>query len=81
MFQYCAQSVFKSLNMKYRAIIFSLFRKAVLVVPLTLLLPRIGGLGAKGVYMAEPISNALGGMASFTTMMLTVYLKLGKEEV
>ena len=80
-FQYCAQSVFKSLNMKYRAIFFSLFRKAVLVVPLTLLLPRIGGLGARGVYMAEPISNALGGMASFTTMMLTVYLKLGKEEV
>lgn len=80
-FQYCAQSVFKSLNMKYRAIFFSLFRKVVLVVPLTLILPRIGGLGAKGVYMAEPISNALGGMASFTTMMLTVYLRLGKEEV
>ena len=80
-FQYCAQSVFKSLNMKYRAIFFSLFRKVVLVVPLTLILPRIGGLGARGVYMAEPISNALGGMASFTTMMLTVYLRLGKEEV
>ena len=80
-FQYCAQSVFKSLNMKYRAIFFSLFRKVVLVVPLTLILPRIGGLGAKGVYMAEPISNALGGMASFTTMMFTVYLRLGNEEV
>lgn len=75
-FQYCAQSVFKSLNMKYRAIFFSLFRKVVLVAPLSLTLPYIGGLGEKGVFMAEPISNVLGGLASFITMYLTVYRPL-----
>ena len=30
--------------------------------------------------MAEPISNVIGGMASFTTMMLTIYFRLGKDE-
>ncbi|MDQ0152177.1 putative MATE family efflux protein [Moryella indoligenes] len=80
-FQFGAQSVFKSLNMKYRAIFFSLFRKIVLVLPLSLLLPYVGGLGSAGVYMAEPVSNVLGGLASFTTMMLTVYLKPDREGI
>ena len=80
-FQFGAQSVFKSLNMRYRAIFFSLFRKIVLVLPLSLLLPYVGGLGTAGVYMAEPVSNVLGGLASFTTMMLTVYLKPDREGI
>ena len=54
-------------------------RKAVIVVPLTLLLPRLG-LGASGVFLAEPISNAVGGLACFITMYLTVYKKLGKTQ-
>ncbi len=79
-FQTVAQNTFKSLGKKRRAIFFSLFRKVILVVPLTLLLPHIAGLGVRGVYMAEPVSNVVGGTASFTTMMLTVYLRLGKDE-
>ena len=46
----------------------------------TLLLPHLG-LGVKGVFLAEPISNALGGLACFITMYHTVYKKLGKEEI
>ena len=38
------------------------------------------GLIVDGVFIAEPISNAVGGIASFTTMMLTVWRKLGKME-
>ena len=79
-FQTVAQNVFKALGKKRRAIFFSLFRKVIMVVPLTLILPHIAGLGVKGVYMAEPISNVIGGMASFTTMMLTIYFRLGKDE-
>ena len=76
-FQFAGQTAFTALGFARHAIFFSLLRKAVIVVPLTLLLPRMG-LGVNGVYLAEPISNAIGGLACFTTMMCTVYRKLGK---
>ncbi len=77
-FQHAGQSAFQAVGDARHAIFFSLLRKAIIVVPLTLLLPRIG-LGVSGVFWAEPISNVLGGTASFVTMYLTVYRKLGKE--
>ncbi len=76
--QFTAQSSFTALGYSKQAIFFSLFRKCLIVVPLTLLLPRLG-MGVNGVFAAEPISNAIGGIASFSTMWLTVYRKLGKE--
>ncbi|MDE5597634.1 MAG: polysaccharide biosynthesis C-terminal domain-containing protein, partial [Lachnospiraceae bacterium] len=63
--QYSGQTVFKSLNKKKQAIFFSLLRKVVIVVPLTFILPYLGNLGARGVFIAEPISNILGGSACF----------------
>lgn len=77
-FQFIGQTTFQALGFAKQAIFFSLLRKAVIVVPLTLLLPRLG-LGVNGVFLAEPISNAIGGLACFTTMMLTVYRKLGAD--
>ncbi len=76
--QYSGQTVFKSLNKKGKAIFFSLFRKVILVVPLTYLLPGLWNLGTDGVFMAEPISNVLGGLACFTTMLLTVVPELNR---
>ncbi len=74
-FQFAGQSTFQALGDAKHAIFFSLLRKAIIVVPLTLLLPRMG-LGVSGVFMAEPISNALGGLACYITMRMTVYRKL-----
>ena len=74
-FQYCGQTVFKSLNKKRQAIFFSLLRKVVIVVPLTFMLPYLG-FGTMGVFMAEPISNFVGGTICFITMLITVYRKL-----
>lgn len=74
-FQYCGQTVFKSLNKKKQAIFFSLLRKVVIVVPLTFILPHLG-FKAMGVFMAEPISNFVGGSICFITMLVTVYCKL-----
>lgn len=71
--QYSGQTVFKALGMKKHAIFFSLFRKVVMVVPLTYLLPRFFGLGVNGVFAAEPVSNFIGGLACFTVMLLTVF--------
>ena len=71
-FQYCGQTVFKALGKKKQAIFFSLLRKAVLVIPLTYLLPYAFGFGTDGVFLAEPVSNVIGGLACFTTMVMTM---------
>ncbi|MGI5973779.1 MAG: MATE family efflux transporter [Oscillospiraceae bacterium] len=77
-FQFIGQSVSVALNRSKSAVFFSLFRKAFIVAPLTLLLPALGW-GVDGVFWAEPISNVVGGLACFITMWLTVYLPLGHK--
>ncbi|MCQ2517041.1 MAG: MATE family efflux transporter [Saccharofermentans sp.] len=77
-FQHSGQSTFMALKKNGRAVFFSLFRKVILVIPLTLLLPLIATPSVNGVFMAEPISNIIGGLSSFLTMFFTVYLRLGK---
>lgn len=74
-FQFSGQQTFQALGKAKQSIFFSLLRKVIIVVPLTLLLPRLG-MGVMGVFWAEPISNLIGGMASFLTMYFTVYRKL-----
>lgn len=74
-FQFAGQSAFQALGDAKHAIFFSLLRKAIIVVPLTLLLPMVG-FGVKGVFLAEPISNVIGGLACYTTMRMTIYKKL-----
>jgi len=77
-FQFAGQSTFQALGDAKHAIFFSLLRKAIIVVPLTMILPMIG-FGVAGVFMAEPISNVIGGLASYITMRMTVYKKLDEE--
>lgn len=79
-FQFTGQSVFKSLGKAKMAIFFSLLRKAIIVVPLTLILPHVAGLGVNGVFLAEPISNVIGGLACYITMRLTVMPELSAME-
>lgn len=74
--QYVGQTIFKSLNKKVQAVFFSLLRKVVIVVPLTYLLPYAFGLGTDGVFLAEPISNVIGGCACFLAMLFTVWPEL-----
>lgn len=47
-FQFTGQCVFKALNKAPQAVFFSILRKAIIVAPLTVILPRIGGLGVAG---------------------------------
>lgn len=69
-FQYSGQCVFKSLNMPKYAVFFSVFRKIIIVVPLTLYLPKIWGVN--GVFYAEAISNFVGGSICYITMSFVV---------
>lgn len=74
--QFSGQSTYIALNRSKQAIFFSIFRKVVIVLPLTVCLPMLFGLGVNGVFIAEPVSNFIGGTACYVTMLLTVYRKL-----
>ncbi len=74
--QYVGQTIFKSLNKKKQAIFFSLLRKVFIVVPLTYLFPYALHMGTNGVFMAEPVSNIIGGSLCFITMLVSVLPEL-----
>lgn len=78
--QYIGQTVFKSLNKKKQAIFFSLLRKVFIVVPLTYLMPYVMHMGTDGVFLAEPVSNIIGGSLCFITMLCTVLPELRRME-
>lgn len=79
-FQMIGQNTFVALGRAKNAVFFSLFRKVVLVVPLMLVLPRLWGLGAYGVFASEPVSDVIGGGACFTTMMCTVWRDMKRPD-
>ena len=74
------QTVFKSLNKKKQAIFFSLLRKVFIVVPLTYLMPFAFHMGTDGVFLAEPVSNIIGGGICFITMLSIVLPELKQME-
>lgn len=74
--QYIGQTTFKSLNKKKQAIFFSLLRKVFIVVPLTYLMPYTLHMGTAGVFLAEPVSNVIGGSFCFITMLCTILPEL-----
>lgn len=78
--QSAGQSTFVALGKSKSAIFFSIFRKVVLVLPMVVLLPNLWGLGSMGVFLSEPISEFIGGIACFFTMMLTVWRQLKEEQ-
>ena len=78
--QFAGQSTFTALGCARHAVFFSTFRKVAIVAPLTVILPALWGLGTDGVFLAEPISNYVGGIACYVTMMFVVRKKLRQEE-
>jgi len=76
--QMSGQSIFVGLGKSKQAVFFSLLRKVIIVVPLILLLPGLG-LGVNGVFLSEPVSDLIGGLACFTTMYFTVYRHLSSD--
>ena len=76
--QLVGQSTFVALNYPRYALFFSLLRKILLIAPLTLLLPGLG-LGVKGVFWAELISQVVGASACFATMYRVIWREMRKE--
>ena len=78
--QFMGQTVFKSLNKRKQAIFFSLLRKVFIVVSLTYLMPYTFHMGTSGVFLAEPVSNLIGGSICFITMLCIVLPELNADK-
>ena len=70
------QTIAVSPGRSKQEIFFSLLRKAIINVPLTVILPI--WMGTSGVFEAEAVSQLLGGLVSFITMYFAVYRLLGR---
>lgn len=79
-FHMSGQNIFVALGKARHAVFFSLLRKVILVIPLMLLLPHLWGMGAYGVFASEPVSNVVGGMACYLTMLLVVRPELKQPD-
>ncbi|WP_294580099.1 MATE family efflux transporter [uncultured Thomasclavelia sp.] len=78
-FQMVGQAVAVGLGKSRQAIFFSIFRKVIIVAPLTIILPIY--IGIDGVFIAEAISNFIGGGACYITMWLTIGKNLKKQSM
>ena len=55
--QFAVQQTFLSVGQAKASVFIAMLRKVVLLIPLALILPRLFGLGALGIYIAEPIAD------------------------
>lgn len=76
--QSSGQNTFIALNKPKFAVFFSTLRKLILIVPFTIILPRVG-FGVLGVFYAETFSQIIGATACFLTMIFTQYKKLPED--
>lgn len=76
-FQMTGQAIAVGLGKAKQAVFFSVFRKVIIVAPLTVILPMY--IGINGVFIAEAISNFIGGGACYMTMLLTIGKDLFKK--
>lgn len=78
--QMAAQNSFVALNRAKEAMFFAAFRKVILLIPLALLFPGPLGLGAMGVFIAEPIADFISATACYITFRLTAWRDLKRRE-
>ena len=73
------QNTFIGLGQAKISLCFALLRKVVLLIPLALILPRVGDLGVWGVYLSEPIADVLSATCIGVTFLFS-YKKILSEE-
>ena len=77
--QTASQNTFVALGEAKKATFFALLRKVFLLIPLILIMPRIG-FGVTGIFAAEPIADTISAAVCFITFLLTSYRGLRKKE-
>lgn len=78
--QRACQSTFVALGQPVTPLIIAVLRKVVLLIPLAVFLPMISSLGVGGVYLAEPIADALSATICTTVFVLRFGKILSKRE-
>lgn len=68
--QRACQNMFVGMNQAGTSLFIALLRKVILLVPLAYILPHIGGLGVKGVFLAEAVAD--GTCAILCTLIFTI---------
>lgn len=76
--QSACQNTFIALGEAKISLFLAFLRKIILILPLALILPLIGGLGVWGLFLAEPISDVI-AVAVTTTMFAVSSRRLLKE--
>ncbi len=76
--QSACQQTFLALGQAKISMFLALLRKVILIIPLALILPKIGNLGINGLYLSEPISDII-AVITTTTMFMIASKKLFQE--
>ena len=79
-FQISCQQSFMALGQAKVSLILACLRKLILLIPLIFILPLILPDKVFAVFLAEPVSNVIGGSLCFVTMLLTVLPELKRME-
>ena len=73
------QASFVALGQAKKSLFFALFRKVFLLVPLALILPVLSN-SILGLYLAEPISDALSAIVCFMTFLFSINSILSEKQ-
>ena len=77
--QRACQNMFVALGQARISIFIALLRKAILLIPLAIILPRF--MGVMGVYWAEPISDTISAATASVLFMLNIRKVLSEESL
>ena len=79
-FQISCQQSFMALGQAKVSLLLACLRKIILLIPLIFLLPNFFSNKVFAVFLAEPVSNVIGGSLCFITMLCTVLPELKRME-
>ncbi len=74
------QTMFTSLGLAKEAAFFSLLRKIFVIIPLTIILPRIFNWGVNGVFFAESLSQIIVGTICFSYMYHRIVKRIKRNQ-
>ena len=78
--QRACQTTFVALGQSAIPLFIAVLRKVILLIPLATVLPRLFGLGVAGVYLAEPIADAISAITCTTVFLLQFEKILKRRE-
>ena len=73
--QMVTSNFFQSIGRPKIALVLSMTRQLIFLIPALLILPRIGGLGLTGVWLSMPVSDTLAAITTICTLIYFVKVK------